>query len=201
MQRSIPVLIEQDLPVSDPVQKANIFNSHFADQCTLPDNAENHNLPDTNFETDRRLDILNFQPCEVKKLLNSVDPNKASGPDNISNLVHKEVAREVCTPLCKIFNQSVIAGVYHNYWKSSHVILIHKKDYPKNKSNYRPISLLCNISKIFERLVHQKLYSFLQHNTLLSSNNSGFHSGDSTINQLTVLIIFTKPLTKAKIFV
>ena len=39
--------------------------------------------------------------------------------------------------------------------------------------------------KIFERLVHQKLYSFLHHNTLLSSNNSGFHSGDSTINQLT----------------
>ena len=112
---SIPVLIEQDLPVSDPVQKANIFNSYFADQCTLPNNAENHNLPDTNFETDQRLDILNFQPCEVKKLLNSVDPNKASGPDNISNLVLKEVAREVCTPLCKIFNQSLIAGVYLNY--------------------------------------------------------------------------------------
>ena len=87
MQRSIPVLIEQDLPVSDPVQKANIFYSYFADQCTLPANAENHNLPDTNFETDQRLDTLNFQPCEIKKLLNSVDPNKASGPDNISNLV------------------------------------------------------------------------------------------------------------------
>ena len=91
----------------------------------------------------------------------------------------------MCTPLCKIFNQSLIAGVYPNYWESSHVIPIHKKDDPKNKSNYRPISLLCNISKIFERLSHQKLYSFLQHNTLLSSNNSGFHSGDSTINQLT----------------
>ena len=118
-----------------------------------------------------------------------MDPNKASGPDNISNLLLKEVASEVCTPLCKIFNLSLIAGLYPNYWKSSHVIPIHKKDDPKNKSNYRPISLLCNISKIFERLVHhhQKLYSFLQHNTLLSSNNSGFHSGDSTINQLTCI--------------
>ena len=113
VQRSIPVLIEQDLPVSDPVQKANIFNSYFADQCTLPANAENHNLPDTNFETDQRLDTLNFQLS--KKLLNSVDPSKASGPDNISNFVLKEVAREVCTPLCKIFNQSLIAGVYPNY--------------------------------------------------------------------------------------
>ena len=122
---------------------------------------------------------------KFKNFLNSVDPSKASGPDNISNLVLKEVASEVCTPLCKIFNKSLIAGVYPNYWKSSHVLPIHKKDDPKNKSNYRPISLLCNIFKIFQRLVHQKLFSFLQHNTLFSLNNSGFHSGDSTINQLT----------------
>ena len=69
VQRSTPVLIEQDLPVSDLVQKANIFNSYFADQCTLTDNAENHNLPDTNFGTDQRLNILYFQPSEVQKLL------------------------------------------------------------------------------------------------------------------------------------
>ena len=80
--------------------------------------------------------------------------------------------------------------------KSCHTI--HKKDDPKNKSNYRPISLLCNISKIFERLV-PKLYSFLQHNTLLSSNNSGFHSGDSTINQLTSIThIIYKAIDKGK---
>ena len=89
--------------------------------------------------------------------------------------------------------------MYPNYWKSSHVIPIHKKDDPKNKSNYRPISLLCNISKIFERLVHQKLYSFLQHNTLLSSNNSDFYSGDSTINQLTSITLkIYKAIDKGK---
>ena len=50
--------------------------------------------------------------------------------------------------------------------------------------NYRPVSLLSICSKIFERLLFNELYKFLNENDLLSSNQSGFRPGDSCINQL-----------------
>ena len=46
-------------------------------------------------------------------------------------------------------------------WKKSNVIPIHKKNDTKDKQNYRPVSLLCNVSKVFERLIYDKLYTFL----------------------------------------
>ncbi len=51
-------------------------------------------------------------------------------------------------------------------------------------NNYRPISLLCCISKVFEKLLFKHIYNFLNANGLLKTNQSGFTSGDSTINQL-----------------
>ena len=60
-------------------------------------------------------------------------------------------------------------------WKKSNVNPIHKKNYTKDKQNYRPVSLLCNVSKVFERLINDKL--FLLSNNLLTDKNSGFRSG------------------------
>ena len=54
----------------------------------------------------------------------------------------------------------------------------------KNAENYRPISLLSNLSKVFERLVYKQLYSYLSDNHLLNEKISGFRIEDSTINQL-----------------
>ena len=62
-------------------------------------------------------------------------------------------------------------------WKKSNVNPIHKKNYTKDKHNYRPVSLLCNVSKVFERLIYDKLYTFLLSNNLLTDKNSGFRSG------------------------
>ena len=61
-------------------------------------------------------------------------------------------------------------------WKKSNVIPIHKKNDTKDKQNYRPVSLLCNVSKVFERLIYDKLYTFLLSNNLLTDKNSGFRS-------------------------
>ena len=60
----------------------------------------------------------------------------------------------------------------------------HKKNDNQCIKNYRPVSLLSICSKIFERLLFNELYKFLNENDLLSSNQSGFRPGDSFINQL-----------------
>ena len=54
-------------------------------------------------------------------------------------------------------------------------------------SNYRPISLLSNLDKAFERLIFKYVYNHFLENNILTSFQSGFRSGDSTVNQLSYL--------------
>ena len=106
--------------------------------------------------------------------------NKATDPDKIGHFLLKNVADSISEPLCKFFNYSIQNSTFPSMWKKSNVIPIHKKD----KQNYRPVSLLCNVSKVFERLIYDKLYTFLISNNLLTDKNSGFCSGDGTLYQL-----------------
>ena len=68
------------------------------------------------------------------------------------------------------------------------VSAILKKNDRQDKTNYRPISLLTCMSKVFERIVYNHLYHFLVSNNLLNNHNSGFRKNDSTINRLISLI-------------
>ena len=72
---------------------------------------------------------------------------------------------------------------------------VHKKGDLSLVSNYRPISLLNSVAKFFEKLVFKYLYNHLQDNNMLSSLQSGFIPGDSTVNQLAYLYhMFTEAL-------
>ena len=84
--------------------------------------------------------------------------NKATGPDKIGNFLLKNVVDSISEPLCKIFNYSIQNSTFPSMWKKSNVIPIHKKNDTKDKQNYRPVSLLCNVSKVFERLIYDKLF-------------------------------------------
>ena len=95
---------------------------------------------------------MSFSIPEVKKILKSLNVNKATGPDGISNFLLKNTADVLAKPLCKFFNYFLEAGVFPSDWKTSNVVPVHKKNNAQNKCNCRPVSLLCNVSKIFERL-------------------------------------------------
>ena len=130
-----------------------------------------------------------FSVCgeEVLAVLLSLDVNKASGPDGISNRMLKETARSISSSLTDIFNFSLRVGVYPSQWKEANITPVHKSGPRKKIENYRPISLLCVISKVMERLVYNKLYLYLVSNNLLTSKNAGFKKNNSTITQLVAL--------------
>ena len=96
----------------------------------------------------------------------------------------KIVIEEVSIPLKMIFDRCIAEGTFPSSWKKANVQPVHKKNSRQDKTNYRPISLLPICSKIFEKIIFNAIYSFLQSNGLLSKNQSGFRPGDSTINQL-----------------
>ena len=121
---------------------------------------------------------------EVETLINLLNPNKATGPDDISNRMLKLVSKEVSTPLSILFNKSFNEGNFAMKWKESNVLPLHKKGDKSQPSNYRPISLLSNIAKLQERIVFKNIYNHLQDNNLLYKYQSGFLPNHSTTYQL-----------------
>ena len=79
-------------------------------------------------------------------------------------------------------------SIYPHTWELADVTPILKKGDKQLIKNYRPISLLPICGKFLEKLIFNKLYSYLQLNDLVSQNQSGFRLSDSTTNQLLYLV-------------
>ena len=117
---------------------------------------------------------------EVYNLLSGINPKKSTGPDRISPAVLKTLSNNIKTPLCGLINQSLSTGCFPDLLKVAKVIPLFKKGDPQNPSNYRPISILNAISKLFERVIGKQLTYFLEHNNILTGDQFGFRRGRNT---------------------
>ena len=132
-----------------------------------------------------------FQPTDKTEIMTIIAklPNKASsGYDNISNKLLKLLKDEISEPLCELFNSSLEQGIFPSTMKLSNVIPLHKGKSHDAPENYRPISLLVTISKVLEKLVYKRVYSFLDSTGSFYNSQYGFHSKHSTDNAVTELL-------------
>ena len=83
-----------------------------------------------------------------------------------------------------LINESFLTGIFPDKLKIAKVIAIHKKGATDDPSNYRPISLLSVFSKIFEKIMHKRLYNFLEVNDILQPLQFGFRKKHSTQHTL-----------------
>jgi hypothetical protein len=113
-----------------------------------------------------------------------LDPRKASGPDDINHRMLIATKNTFCRPLCKLFNLSLRKKCFPSFWKLANVIAVFKKSDKSIASNYRPISLLSCISKIFERTSFKYGFNHISRYTYIHKLQSGFLSGYSTTHQL-----------------
>ena len=88
--------------------------------------------------------------------------HKASGPNSIPPKILKLFKKEFSKPLSDIIDLSFNQGIFPNLLKIVNVTPIHKKGDKLDCNNYRPISLLSNISKIYEKCMHTRLTNFLR---------------------------------------
>ena len=121
---------------------------------------------------------------KVRQLISNLEPKLSCGHDNFSAKLLKEVAPLLIEVITITINQSLNTGIYPSLLKKS-VVSPQYKDSPKKPSpalftNYRPISLLPTIGKIFERVVHEQLYSYFTARILLCGNQYGFRKNSST---------------------
>ena len=123
--------------------------------------------------------IAHISNEEVLAIINQLE-NKSTGPQSIPIKLLKLIPDLILIPICRIINHSFMTGVFPDDLKISEVIPIHKGGSTEEIYNYRPISLLSVFDKIIEKLMHKRLYEFLQEHNILFQNQFGFRKNNST---------------------
>ena len=122
---------------------------------------------------------------EVAKFIKELQTNKAyEGP---SPKVIKWLEEELMPILTTLFNKFLDIGKYPSHCKIARVTALFKKGDKQVGDNYRPISILSQINKVFEKIIHSRLNSFLLENKLLSPLQYGFRKGHNTSHGITNL--------------
>lgn len=117
---------------------------------------------------------------QIADLISRMDVNKASGSDKISTKIILKCSSELLPYLVCLFNSSVNNFVFPDILKIQKIIPIPKESHSISVENYRPISILSTIDKIFEKILYQQFSSFLESEHLLSDNQYGFRKGCGT---------------------
>jgi len=174
-----------DLPCHEPHKIANAFNKYFveigpalASNITPP-----IDLSFQNFLTKNIPSTFTFQTVSedyVLKIINELKPKTSRGVDNISNNLIKLIKFEIVKPLTMIINQCMNIGMFPDKMKIAKVLPIYKKGENTYFENYRPISILPSVSKVFERIIHNQLYNYFNDNNLFYENQYGFRKHHST---------------------
>ena len=172
--------------IADQKEIADQFNIFFSSiGSTLSDSIEidDSTLDFTDYLNNPTQHHFNFNTItesETLSIINKLKSKNSSGKDEISNKLLKSIKNEIAKPLTIIINQSLKTGVFPDALKIAKVKPLYKKGDNFCLNNYRPISLLPTISKIFERVMFTQLYSYLNANNLLSEQQYGFRSQHST---------------------
>ena len=124
--------------------------------------------------------IAHISEEEVLGIINALE-NKSTGPTSIPTKLLKMIPDLIIIPLCRIINMSFINGVFPDNLKIVKVIPVHKGGSTQDMNNFCPISLLSIFDKIMEKLMHKRLYDFLENNNILFKNQFGFRKNNSTI--------------------
>ena len=125
---------------------------------------------------------------KVMALINFLNLKKANGHDDIDPYFLKIVFPIIAFRLFLIFYHSISLGIYPNKLKLAKVIPVNKKGSADQLNNYRPISLLPSLSKIFERLKCKRMLSLFNCNNVLVPIQYGFRHKRCTIHAILDLI-------------
>lgn len=185
---------------NDPVDALNECNTYFATvgqnlASTIMENSGN-----TEEASIRKTKLNNITPnsffmqptdaIELDGIIRQLKQVSAPGLDGLNNQLIKSTKLLIIHPLVHIFNLSLSTGCFPDCWKVASVSPIHKSGPKTNPGNYRPISLLSNLSKLLEKLVNKRLVSFLESYGLLSDRQFGFRQRQSTEDAVTLLTNF-----------
>ena len=170
---------------NDKIAITESFNSFFANiGPQLAEKIDTTNKATFNsYLTKKIMFTFNFSFVDtnhVLKIIKSLKPKHSCGHDGITLIFLKQMGPTIIKPLTLIINQSLATGIFPNSLKIAKVTPLFKKDDAKIVDNYRPISLLTSISKVFEKVAHIQLSTYFKSNNLFFKSQYGFREEHST---------------------
>ena len=175
-------LVDRNRTVSRPKEKADLFNETYSKAFSEPCDTT---YPTPNFsDSSKVLDSINVTKKGVLSLLQGINENKATGPDEIPGKFLKACAVELHEVFTILFQTSLDLGVVPDEWKVAHIFPLFKKGDKTKAENYRPISLTSITCKLLEHIVHSNIMGFLDSNKILSPFQHGFRQKRSCESQL-----------------
>ena len=182
---SVPNCISyNNTTITDPKLIANTFNRYF---CSIAQNIQSNikfSFRDFDYylgDVFEKSFFISPTDCfEIADIISNLSSDKSDGPNGLPTKIMQLLKNEISPILANLFNQSFSHGVFPSILKTAKVIPIHKKLSKLSCSNYRPISILSNIDKIIERLMHKRLYNFVEENQIVYPLQFGFRKNFST---------------------
>ena len=192
----IPSLLLNNELFVDPCKIADNLNEYF---CSEPQSIANKIPPsdwmDGELDTDLPgQDSPSFRSSDIQvgheelfKALSELEPKTSTDFNNLSMKFIKQCFNDIVEPLLYIVNLSFSTGCFPSQLKIAKVIPILKSGDPRLPNNYRPISLLSNFSKIFEKIMSNRLLNHMEYHNLFSKSQFGFRKGHSTVHPMVLI--------------
>ena len=189
----IDSLKSDNITYTNAIDISNAFGKYFFTIGeTIAAKGGNSNIPISSYlnKIPRQGKSVFLTPCtktEIKKLITNLLSKNSSGYDDISNIILKEIGDTLLEPLTLIFNRSLKAGVFPSDMEIADISPLFKSGSKHLLNNYQPISLLLTISKLLEKIIHTRIYCFLDNNDSFFKSQYSFrkcHSCEHAVTEL-----------------
>ena len=127
---------------------------------------------------------------DVIKAIDKLPSNTSSGVDGISPILLKHIKHEISKPVTLILNQCLTMGIFPDILKIAKMVPIYKSNDENIFHNYRPISILPALSKVFEKIISNQTYAYFDDHNMFFGNQYGFRKKNST--ELAVLEVIDR---------
>lgn len=193
-KKSVPIdkIKAGDKSLEDSKSIANVFNDFFSNiglelARKLQSTHSSNNPVVNNLRNSKSIFLMPIGNTEVENAINKLK-DRNGGCDKIHSKVLKAINMYISPVLQAIFNKCIIHGVWPSALKTAEIVPIFKSGDNKLVTNYRPISLISNIAKVFEKLIYTRLYNFLVKYKRININQYGFRRKIGTSEALNTVI-------------
>lgn len=168
-------------------EKLNALNQHFVQVGTTIKsklNTENCGRPRTSSMPQRNEDSIFLHPITTTEIIDTIASLKsdaAQGYDNISTKTMKQIMPHLATSLLPLLNDCLTSGHFPTTFKKTVVVSIYKGTGDRaDPNNYRPVSIISNLSKILEKILYTRFLDFLSSSGFFANHQFGFLPGSNT---------------------
>ena len=190
-RRSLSEIIKEGVSYSSDSDIANCFNSFFGSIASnLRNNIPNTNRSPLSYMGNREISSIQYHPtsaAEVEVILDKLKITKGN-IYSVPVFILKKVTGAISPILSALFNSSINESLFPSLFKTATVTPVHKTGSYNDVKMYRPISILPTLSKVFERLIYNRLLLFFNDNNTLNKHQFGFRKGLCTIDAVTELL-------------